>query len=215
MDIEEIKIHQRTFLNNQKSRKIPIVFTIEGVEITVNAGVFPPATDTKLLASHIRVSRGIRTLDLTTGSGITSVIAGLQGANGIAVDINPEAIKNAKQNFSRYNVEIKTILSNLFEKVPLEKFDQIYVNGPFIEGEIKHPLDYSCYGAKEFMKAFLKHLPYYLKNNGKALIVLAEWADMEYFNKVASENNVVVSFIDKKSSGDGQRTYNLYELKLP
>ncbi|MBI5151109.1 MAG: methyltransferase [Candidatus Pacebacteria bacterium] len=214
MSLKEIKAHQQTFLKNQKARTKSAMYTIQGIEISVHAGVFPPATDTKLLVSHIKVAKGVRVLDLTTGSGITSIVAGLQGATGIAVDINPKAIENAIENFSRYEVKMNTILSNLFQNVPVEKFDQIYANGPFIEGKITDTLDYSCYGAKEFMRNFLINLKQYLKPTGYAFIVLAEWSDMDYFNKLVSENNLRVAWIDKKLSDDKCRKYNLFKVSL-
>ena len=120
MIIEDIRKHQQAFLEKEKLRKEPAFYTVQGVEIKVNPGVFPPATDSRLLAANIQVSPGIRTLDLTTGSGIFSVIAGLQEASGIAVDINPEAVKNAEENFSRHGVKMKAIQSDLFEKVQLQ-----------------------------------------------------------------------------------------------
>ena len=75
--LKKIRDHQKAFLKKTKARKESLAFFIEGVNIIVNPGVFPPATDTKLLASHIHITPGERILDLTTGSGIFSIIAGL------------------------------------------------------------------------------------------------------------------------------------------
>lgn len=213
-DIETIRNHQRAFLDQIKSRKGPAVYTVEGVEIKVNPGVFPPATDTRLLASHIKTKPGERTLDLTTGAGVFSVIAGLQGATGIAVDINPVAVENARENFSKRNVQIRAIQSNLFESVPEEQFDQIFANGPFFEGEIIDPLDYACYGAKAFIEGLFSGIRSKLKTNGRLLIVMSAWSGLQYFEDTIKRNNLLSTLTATRSSDDRERKYNLYEVKV-
>jgi len=214
MRIEDIRKHQQTFLEREKIRKNPVFFTVQEIEIKVNPGVFPPATDSRLLAANIQVSPTTRTLDLTTGSGIFSVIAGLQGANGIAVDINPEAVKNAEENFLRHNVVMKAIRSDLFDKVPSEQFDQIFVNGPFFEGDIHDPLDYACYGARTFLDRLFRRTKSYLKPSGKMLIVLSEWSDLEYFEDCIKKNELKSSLRDTRKSDDGERKYMLYDVQI-
>lgn len=211
-NIENIRSHQKIFLEQQKQRTEPKSYQIEGVDIKVNPGVFPPATDTRLLAANIRISQGQRTLDLTTGSGIFSVIAGLQGASGIAVDINPEAVKNARENFVEHGVQMKAIESNLYEAVPDEQFDQIYANGPFFEGDITEPLDYACYGARKFMDGLLGGASVRLKSNGKLFVVMSAWSELDYFENSVKRNNLKMTQSDSRSSDDGERTYHLYEI---
>ena len=214
MRIEDIRKHQQAFLEKEKLRNNPVFLTIQDVEIKVNPGVFPPATDSRLLAANIQVSPAIRTLDLTTGSGIFSVIAGLQGASGIAVDINPEAVKNAEENFLRYDVKMKAVQSDLFERVPNEQFDQIFVNGPFFEGDINEPLDYACYGARTFLDRLFQGTRFYLKPQGKMLIVLSEWSDLEYFEDSIKKNGFKSSLQDTRKSDDGERKYILYDVQI-
>lgn len=211
MDIESIRKHQRAFLDNAKARKDPVTFTIEGIDVTVNPGVFPPATDTKLLVANIHSKKGERILDLTTGCGIAAIAAGLQGATGIAVDINPAAVENARQNFKRYGVLMEAIESNLFQDVSDEQFDQIFANGPFFEGDITGPIDYACYGAKAFIEGLLSGVQKHLKPDGKLLIVMLTWADLSHFEKTAQENHLKTDLIGIRNSDDGQRIYNLYK----
>lgn len=105
------------------------------------------------------------------------------------------------------------IKSDLFERVRSERFDQIYANGPFIEGNIQEPLDYACYGAKTFIEKIFRDIRKYLKTNGKLLIVIATWADLEHFKMTAKDNKLSTSLIDTKQSSDKKRTYNLYEVR--
>ncbi len=215
MNIEEIQAHQRAFLQKAKDRKESITYNIEGVDIVVNPGVFPPATDTKLLAAHIKVQRGERILDLTTGSGAFAIIAGLQGASGVAVDINPQAVKNAKENFIRFGVPMEAIESDLFQNVPEERFDQVFANGPFFEGDITDPMDYACYGARKFIDDLLSSIATRLKPTGKLLIVLSEGSDLEHFTNTVNKNGLASIQTTKRTSDDGERGYRLYQVALP
>ena len=212
MSKSQTKLHQEAFLAKAKARTEPLFFTIEDVELKVNPGVFLPATDTKLLASHINPKSGDRILDLTTGAGFSAVIAGLRGASGYAIDINKAAIQNALENITKYKVDVKPLISNLFEKVPPEKFDQIYVNGPFFEGKIIDPLDYACYGAKFFYNALFKQLSLFLKPTGKALIVFSQSGDVFFLENEMKKNALNFLITDTRKSEDKLRTYLLYEV---
>lgn len=214
MNVKDVRVHQRVFLDQLKIRRKPVSYTVSGVEIIVNPGVFPPATDTKLLAAFIKVAKEARILDLTTGSGAFSVIAGLQGATGIAVDINPKAVKNAEENFLKHNVNMQALESDLFGNVPDEQFDQIFVNGPFFEGRISDPLDYACYGARAFVEKLLSGAKTFLKPIGKILMVQSEWSDLKHFDLTVKSNGLRSNLIAKRSSDDGKRTYRLYEINL-
>jgi release factor glutamine methyltransferase len=213
MNVRKIRDHQEAFLDKAKARKIPLTYTINDITIIVNPSVFPPATDTKLLVENIHAKVGERILDLTTGSGLFAIKAGLQGATGLAIDINPAAVNNANQNFKKYNVQMKAIEGNLFEKVPDEQFDQIFANGPFFEGEINDPLDYACYGAQSFIKNLLLGIRKYLKKKGKLLIVMSSWSDLKYFQGEVRSNKLIATLIATKNSDDNERSYNLYKVE--
>ena len=214
MDVEDIRKHQRAFLEETKARKEPVIFNVEGIEVIVNPHVFPPATDTKLLITNIHTKKGERIIDLTTGSGSAAIAAGLQGASGLAIDINPDAVENANQNFIRHNVQMEAIKSNLFENVPNEKFDQMFANGPFFEGDITDPMNYACYGARAFIEGLFSGVKKYLKKDGKLLIVMTVWSHLNHFEKTALKNGLKTSLIATRKSDDGERTYNLHEVKL-
>jgi len=212
-NVENIRKHQKAFLDKAKARKEPLNFVVEGIEIIVNPNVFPPATDTKLLIANIHTKKGERTLDLTTGSGSAAIAAGLQGASGLAVDINPAAVENANQNFKRHDLKMKAIESNLFDAIPSEEFDQIFANGPFFEGDITDPMDYACYGARAFIEGLFSGVKKYLKKDGKLLIVMSAWSDLEHFEKTAKTGGLSATLITTRKSDDGERTYNLYEVR--
>ena len=206
----DISTHQKAFLAKAKKRNKPEIVDVEGLKIVVNPGVFPPATDTRLLVANIKITKGNRILDASTGSGAAAVAAGLQGASGLAIDINPKAVQNAIENFQRHKINMHTVESNLFANVPQEQFDYIFANGPFFEGEIVDPMDYACYGARTFIEELLSGIRTYLKRHGTLLIVMSAWSDLSHFKETAKKNRLLTNLKDTRKSDDGKRQYYLY-----
>ncbi|PIN81283.1 hypothetical protein COV11_02290 [Candidatus Woesearchaeota archaeon CG10_big_fil_rev_8_21_14_0_10_30_7] len=209
---EEIREDQNNFLKELKKKKKPYFVDINGVKIILFSDVFLPSTDSKLMIEYIKVSKNDKILDLTTGCGLFSVIAGLQGATGVAVDINPEAVKNANENFKRFDLRFKAVKSDFFQNIPKEKFDYIFSNGPYIEGNVTEPLEYAFFGARKYIDTLFRESSKYLKKNGKMLITFAEWGEIEYFEKTAKNSGYKFRVLGKKSNTDGKRVYRLYEL---
>lgn len=210
----DVQKHQRAFLDKAKARVEPITTMIEGCEVVVNPGVFPPATDTKLLATHAKIKAQNKFIDVTTGSGVVAVIAGLEGASGFAIDINAAAVKNAEENLTRYKLDsVHALESDLFSNVPDGLFDVVFANGPFFEGEIVDPMDYACYGARAFIEKLFSQIKDRLSKNGRLLIVVSQWAELDHLEKTAKENGLMAEVIDQRKSDDGERNYLLYEIK--
>lgn len=208
----QIRQHTQTFLQTAKDRTQPIEMPLGEIEITVNPGVFPPATDTRLLVSQIHLQPGQRFIDVTTGSGGAAVVAGLQGATGYAIDINPAAVENAQQNINRHDVAVEAVLSDLFAEVPDEQFDLVLANGPFFEGEIIDPMDYACFGARQFIENLLAQTATRLKPTGKLQIVMSAWSELDHFLRTAAEQQLLAKQVATRRSDDGQREYLLFEV---
>jgi methylase of polypeptide subunit release factors len=207
-----VRADQTDFLNRLQAITEPYEVDVDGVQLTLLPGVFPPTTDTRLLASHIHAKRGDRFLDLTCGSGSLAVIAGLQGATGIANDLNPTAAQNARENIARHGVGFKVTEGDLYSNVPEEPFDYIVSNGPYIEGVVQDPLELAFFGARQYVIGLFKGAESRLARGGKMLITFAEFGDTEFFEATALENGFSHEVIDSATSSDGQRVYRLYEL---
>ena len=68
------------------------------LDIQVLDGVYEPAEDSHLLLEAIQVERGMRVLEVGTGSGFIALHCAKAGAVVTATDISPLAIQNAKDN---------------------------------------------------------------------------------------------------------------------
>ena len=102
-------------------------------------GVFPPHSDTWLLAAALRrrpqLSAGA-VLDVCTGSGALAIAAALAGARFVtAVDISARAVLAARINARLNGVRIEAIRGSLLDAVPGRRFDVIVSNPPYLPAE--------------------------------------------------------------------------------
>ena len=100
--------------------------------------VYEPAEDTFLFAENLKVDSGLRVLDVGTGTGILGIIAAKEASEVVAVDINPFAVRCAKQNAKSNNVSANMIFleGDLFAPIAeTAKFDLILFNAPYLPSE--------------------------------------------------------------------------------
>lgn len=121
-----------------------------GLEFKVNRHVLCPRQDTECLVEEVMLylHDGSRILDMCTGSGciLLSLLHYSNHCSGIGVDISEEALKVASENaaniakLKRPNPwsenTVQLIQSDLFSKVPEEKFDVIVSNPPYIASSV-------------------------------------------------------------------------------
>jgi len=109
-----------------------------GLKFIVNKDVLIPRADTEILIYNIlelfRAKEGVKILDMCTGSGCiaVSLAKNLKNANVYGADISEKALNIAKKNAEINNVNVEFYNSDLFNKIPNEKFDIIVSNPPYI-----------------------------------------------------------------------------------
>lgn len=112
-------------------------FQFKKFEILQSKKVFRVGTDGVLLGSLCSVLNAKKALEIGTGTGLISLMVAQRNPNTtiLAIDIDPDAVKLANENFanSPFRERIKAINQNLKTWEINEKFDFIFSNPPYFE----------------------------------------------------------------------------------
>lgn len=151
----------------------------------VSKDVLIPRPDTEVLVEEvIRIAKKInakKILDLCTGSGAIAVSLAkyIKDSQVTAIDISSKALEVAKKNAKNNGVDkqIAFLHSNLFDKVPKEKYDMVVSNPPYIKKEVIRNLDKEVqneplialdggWDGLDFYRKIVKQADEYLKYGG-------------------------------------------------
>ena len=169
----------RKVLEQSKTETEPYRVTVSGKEFIVLPNVFSPKyfNDTELFADNFPVHDGEEMLEIGPGTGAISILAIYKGARKVlAIDINPDAVKNTRANIELHNVQGKVEVrqGNLYEPLkPNEEFDTIFWNTPFgfVEDESVPDLEKAVYDpAYRSTEKFIREAKQHLKKGGRVLI---------------------------------------------
>ncbi|MCD1293777.1 methylase [Methanocella sp. CWC-04] len=142
--------------------------------------VYDPGEDSYMMvdAALDEVTYGEKVLEIGTGSGIISLFI-KDIANVVAVDINPHACRNARQN------GIDVIRTDMFSGI-CGKFDTIIFNPPYLPTSDEERLDTWLNRAfdggpsgKDVIYSFIENVRNHLTPHGKVLTVISSLTDIE------------------------------------
>jgi len=138
--------------------------------------VYRPAEDSYLLAKHVGLLVSGKVLDMGTGSGIQAVTAALKPEveSVLAVDINPEALREAEKRVHAVVVpgKISFLLSDLFDEVT-GRYDWIIFNSPYLPSEGVDD-EYAWAGGAELIERFLGGVRDHLEPGGSILLIYSD-----------------------------------------
>lgn len=218
-----IMITNRTSLQNQKSaiekmkqRTKPVKSLLGGNEIIALPNVYAGGLDSELMCEVIRIPKGAEVLDLCTGTGAIAMKAAQLGASRVvAIDLNPEAVKNALLNAKKLRLtQVEVLKGSLFEPVKDSTFDVIIINPPYIN-HIANDKTEICFWDEDnsVTRQFFSEYKTYLRPNGKVYLAWGDFADVGMLQNLASEHNVQLKLLGSKTTPDGQEKFLAYELQ--
>ena len=123
-----------------------------------------------------------------TGSGILAVLAAKKGASVVAVDLNPYALRCARENAKLNCVQEKIgfLQADLFTAFVADaQFDLVLFNAPYLpseEGEEASWIGRSWAGGasgREVVDRFIAQAPPHLKPNGRVLLMQSTLTGVE------------------------------------
>jgi len=154
----------------------------------VTENVYEPAEDSFLFAENLPVGTGDRVVDMGTGCGILGVIAATKADEVVAVDINPYAVRCAKENAELNHVAKKMsfVKGDLFSSIRTgERFDLVLFNAPYLPSDDEDEdswLARSWTGGvsgRNVIDRFISGAPKHLEPNGEILLVQSTLSDVE------------------------------------
>lgn len=127
----------RAQLHRSQRDRFPYEINAYGLRVRVRKGVFSPRDfyGWKTFTRAIQRVRGNDILEIGTGTGVTALALAKRGARSVlAVDVNPAAVRNARENVVLNGLSNVTVRkSDIFSAIRRhERFDVIYWNTPFI-----------------------------------------------------------------------------------
>ena len=217
-ELAEITRMQESLLKELRSiSEKGVIVLYGGIEIIVYKGVLQPGIDSIPLVESYTINKGDSVLDVCTGSGQLAVISAYKGAERIvALDINPEAVRTARENAARHGFSgtINVRLSDMFDALsPNEQFDVITGNLPFQKKEAHDFVDAAFWdtdlrGHQKFFGGVNEHL----KQNGRVYLSQANFGAIEEMKAMATEQGFRVKQIGEKRIEDKPMTFYAFEL---
>lgn len=160
-----------------------------------------------------------KVLELGAGSGLISVFAAVEGAQVTATDINPLALQNIALNVKAHAAQLEasggSVLiqpSDVFNQLPLQKFDIILVNPPIYKGEPKNDKQRAWYSGEsfEFFQKLFKDCGEYMNELSDMFVILSDDCDLKSINAIALENKWRMQAVSSKNF----LAENLYIFKI-
>ena len=157
------------------------------LELAINEDTLIPRPETELLvetALQIIPDEAFNILDLGTGSGAIAIAIASERPNSkiVATDINANALAMAKKNAQAHQLNnIQFYLSDWYQDIPLQTFDLIVSNPPYIKrddehlskGDVRFEPELALIAGADGMQAIsmiLENATSYLANNAYVLI---------------------------------------------
>jgi release factor glutamine methyltransferase len=161
--------------------------------------VYEPAEDSFLFAENLVLKHGDYVLDVGTGCGVLGVIAAAKAAKVVGVDINPYAVRCAKQNARLNHISNKMffVQGDLFAPLRIEeKFDLILFNAPYLPTENDEESSWSVRAwsggekGRQVIDRFISEFPKYLRQGGRVLLMQSTLSDVDKTLKELTEQGM-------------------------
>ncbi len=136
---------------------------------------------------------GDRVLDMGTGCGVNGILAARTGADVLALDVNPEAVRAAQDNARRNGVadRLEVRLSDVFDAVDPAAdgpFDVVVFDPPFRWFQPRDLLEMATADpGYRALTRFVRDARLHLSDHGRLLVFFGSSGDLGYLQRLIAE----------------------------
>jgi release factor glutamine methyltransferase len=174
----------------------------------VAENVYEPAEDSFLFAENLVVNECDFVLDMGAGCGMLGIIAAEKGARVVAVDVNPYAVRCAKENAKLNRVMDRMFFVQGDLLTPLrkeERFDLILFNAPYLPVECAE--DDSWLGrawsggvaGRQVIDRFIDEASKHLRQGGRIFLMQSTLSGVDETLRRFEENGLRASVVAERA----------------
>lgn len=151
------------------------------------------------------VRLGDRMLDMGTGCGVNGILAARAGAEVLALDVNPEAIRAAQDNARRNGVadRLEVRLSDVFgaaEPAVDGPFDVVVFDPPFRWFQPRDLLEMATADpGYRALTRFVREVRLHLPHRGRLLVFFGSSGDLGYLQRLVAEEGFAAETLARKT----------------
>lgn len=174
------------------------LFYYKALKLKIYPSVFHPAYffSTLVFAEFLEKQdlKGKKVCEVGAGSGLLSFISFSKGAATTAFDINPIAVNGIRENLENNFLDTQNFdlyLSDLFKKIPLQRFDILLINPPYFFKDPNSEADFAWYCGKdgEYFTKLFSSLSSYSDSHSQVFMILADNCDLNSIKQIATEQS--------------------------
>jgi release factor glutamine methyltransferase len=204
------------YRSDEHSRGVTTTFM--GAELVVPADVHPPQGVSDMLANAVlrEVRDTDRVLDMGTGSGVNAILAASKSSNVVAVDVNPVAVRCARDNAERNGVSGRVAVreSDVFANVE-GRFDLIVFDPPFrwfaprdLRERATADENYAS------LTTFFREVGDHLTERGRVLVFFGTSGDLAYLQLLIREAGLESETLSTRERVRDGETVTYFAFKL-
>ena len=178
-----------------------------GYAFDVWENVYEPAEDSFLFAENLPTRKSDAVLDIGTGCGLLSVVVAEKALAVVAVDVNPYAVRCAKENakLNGFTGKVSFIQGDLFAPLRAEKqFDLVLFNAPYLPSKDSGSVSWlerawaGGSDGRRFIDRFIHESARYLRDAGRVLLMQSTLSDVDKTLKGFEKHGLKAKIVAEK-----------------